>query len=347
MVHPGPQFSVHDVYLGWLEAFNDIGIRTHEYNLHDRLAFYEHAYLYTGKDDGEGHKQFRKALDRDHVVALATNGIMSTAYQFWPEVIIIVSAIFIPPDTIDTMRSRGHKIVMLMTESPYEEPRQLEAGAHADLVLLNDPAKLDEYDDAGIPAFYMPHAYRPGLHYPGPGQDDLQTDFAFVGTGFPTRVEFFERMRAAGAFDGIDVTLAGNWQFTPVESELRHLISHAPEECVDNALTALIYRSAKTGINMYRKEKDDTCHDGVACGPREIEMAACGLFYLREPRPESDELFPMLPTFVSPEDAAEQLRWWLAHDTDREEAALKARAAVRHRTFQANAEKLLELLDEL
>jgi spore maturation protein CgeB len=347
LVHPGPQFSVHDVYQGWLEALHETGIRTHEYNLQDRLTFYEHAYLMTGDDDGEGHKQFRKALPRDLVVDFASNGILSTAYQFWPQVVIVVSSIFIPPYMIDVMRDRGTKVVMLFTESPYEEPRQLECAEHADLVLLNDPLKLDEYDKIGVPACYMPHAYRPSLHYPGPGASDMETDFAFVGTGFPTRVEFFERMAAAGAFEGIDVTLGGNWGFAPMGSSVQSLLSHDPNECVDNELTALIYKSAKAGINIYRHETDDVHHDGIACGPREIEMAACGLFYLRDSRPESDDLFPMLPTFESPEDAAEQLQWWLAHDTEREEAALKARAAVRPRTFAANVRKLLELLDEL
>lgn len=338
---------MHDVYQGWLEALTEAGIRTHEYNLHDRLAFYEHAYLYTGQEDEQGHKAFRKALPRPMVVQAASNGILSTAYQFWPEVVIIVSSIFIPPQMIDVMRDRGSKVVMLFTESPYEEPRQLECAEHADLVMLNDPLKLADYDKIGVPAVYMPHAYRPRIHYPGPGQDDLQTDFAFVGTGFPTRVEFFERMHKAGAFEGIDVTLAGNWQFAPESSPVHKLLSHDPKECVDNELTAMIYRSAKVGINMYRHEKDDVYHDGVACGPREIEMAACGLFYLRDPRPEGDDLFPMLPTFTSPEDAAEQMRWWLAHDTEREEVAMKARAAVRPRTFTANVAKMLELLDEL
>lgn len=347
IVHPGPQFSVHDVYKGWHEALTDMGIRTHEYNLQDRLAFYEHAYLYTGQEDGEGHKEFRKALHRDDVVAMASNGVLSTAYQFWPDVVLIVSCIYIPPNVIDVMRDRGHKIVMLFTESPYEEPRQLEIAEHADLSLLNDPLRLDDYDKAGLPAVYMPHAYRPRLHYPGPGKDELRTDFAFIGSGFPTRIKFFERMMKAGAFEGIDVTLGGNWQWAHEHSPVRDLISHDPKECVDNETAAMVYRSARVGLNFYRREDDDVYHDGIACGPREIEMAACGLFFLRDSRPESDELFPMLPTFDSPEDAAEQLRWWLAHDTEREEAALKARAAVRPRTFGANAQKLLELLEEL
>jgi hypothetical protein len=80
-------------------------------------------------------------------------------------------------------------------------------------------------------------------------------------------------------------------------------------------------------------------------GPREVEMAATGLFFLRDPRGEGDEILDMLPTFASPEDASEQLRYWLAHDDERQALAGKAREAVADRTFHNHAATLLRLLD--
>jgi hypothetical protein len=76
-------------------------------------------------------------------------------------------------------------------------------------------------------------------------------------------------------------------------------------------------------------------------------MAACRLPFLRDPRPESDELFPMLPAFDGPADAAEKLRWWLVHDRERERAAGSARAVVSGRTFENNARRFLTLADKL
>jgi hypothetical protein len=80
-------------------------------------------------------------------------------------------------------------------------------------------------------------------------------------------------------------------------------------------------------------------------GPREVEMAACGLFFLRDPRVESDAVLPMLPAVTTPEDASEQLRWWLARDSEREALAAMAREAVANRTFRNNAIGVLKLLD--
>jgi spore maturation protein CgeB len=74
-------------------------------------------------------------------------------------------------------------------------------------------------------------------------------------------------------------------------------------------------------------------------------MAATGLFFLRDPRPEGDEVLRMLPRFSDPGEASEQLRWYLARDERRAELAQQAREAIMNRTFRHNAEELLKLLD--
>jgi hypothetical protein len=73
-------------------------------------------------------------------------------------------------------------------------------------------------------------------------------------------------------------------------------------------------------------------------------MAATGLFFVRDPRGEGDTLWPMLPTFANPAEASDLVRWWLAHDELRADAARKAREAIADRTFTRNAATLLRLL---
>jgi len=151
---------------------------------------------------------------------------------------------------------------------------------------------------------------------------------------------------------GIETVLAGNWQ--PLRDEAHQdsplipLLAHEIDRCLDNEQTVDAYRSAKAGINLYRRESEDQHKgEGWAVGPREIEMAATGLFFLRDPRLEGDLLFPMLPTFSSAREASEQLRWWLKHDDERQEAAGQARAAVADRTFMRNARDLMGHLERL
>jgi spore maturation protein CgeB len=80
-------------------------------------------------------------------------------------------------------------------------------------------------------------------------------------------------------------------------------------------------------------------------GPREVELAACGAFYLTEPRCENREVLPMVPTVAGPEDFADKLRWWLAHDTERQAVADQAREAIADRTFLNSARKLLQIVN--
>jgi spore maturation protein CgeB len=333
--HPGPSFSVHDVYIGWVEALRELGQQVVEFNLSDRLTFYDAALI-------EAEGEVRKALSGEQAHELAVNGIYAALYRTRPDVLLAVSAFFYPPALLDLARSYGTRVVLLHTESPYEDGRQVAIAAHADLNLINDPTNLTAFRKVA-PAEYVPHSYRPSIHHPGLPDPKLAADLAFVGTGYASRIDFFEAMDLAG----LDVLLAGNWQQLDDESPLRSYVAHEPDECLDNEQTADVYRSAQVGLNLYRREAEaEHLAAGWAMGPREIEMAACGLFFLRDPRPEGDEVLSMLPTVAGPEDASEQLRYWLDHPGQRRDLAAAAREAVADRTFTTRAAQLLRWLDK-
>ena len=340
-VHPGPNFSVADVYNGWCEGLRDQGQQVSRYALDARLSFYDQVLLPVPGQDGA----FRPALTEPAAVTeRAVDGLYSHLYRWRPDVLLVVSGFFVPPALLDLARSYGTRVVLLCTEQPYELDRELALAPHCDLVLLNDPTHLNSFREH-TRAEYVPHAYRPAVHHPG--DSPVACDVSFIGTGYPSRIRYFEDLAATGALDALDVVLGGNWQALDATSPLRRYVAHDLAECVDNTVTADVYRGTRVGINLYRQEAErPELAAGWAMGPREVEMAACGLFYLRDPRGEGDELLPMLPTFTSPAEAAELLRWWLAHPDERETAATKAREAIADRTFDNHAARLLRWLTE-
>jgi spore maturation protein CgeB len=297
--------------------------------------------------DDTGHPLVRRAMNDSEALRMAMQGVSHAAFTFWPDVVIFISGFFVTPGIMALLQSRRMKVVLLCTESPYQEQMQLERAQCADIVLLNDPVNIEQYRELGVVAEYAPHAYRPSVHYPrtGPADPDLNADLAFIGTGFTSRIAFFEKMN----LDGLDVLLGGCWPLA-AKSPLRQYMGHDIEQCVPNDETAEVYRNAKCGINFYRREFDDVDVDTEAVpwamGPREIEQAACGMPFLRDPRAEGDEVLHMLPTFATPEDASEQLRWLLSHETEREKIARQAREAIQDRTFTNNAKRLLKLLED-
>lgn len=335
VVEPGPHFSVMDVAKGLAKGLQQCGAEVGTLNLGDRLDLYTQAHL--RKD-----RKWVRALSGDDAVRMAAKGLEVVCYEWWPDIVVIVSGFFIPPEIWGVLARRPHHVVLWCTESPYEDDRQLRPARYADTVIINDPLNLEQFRQINPRTWYMPHSYDPDIHYPGRAHRGLACDFGFVGTGFPSRIEFFEKVD----WTGIHARFGGNWGLVKDKSPLMDLLIAARLECLDNADTAKLYRSAKVNANLYRKETSEAgSNAGWAMGPREVELAACGAFFLREPRGEGDELFPHLPTFTTPVEFEDLLRWWLRHPKERKSAAAAAQAAIADRTFRNTAARLLSLVE--
>ena len=333
VVHPGPDFSVADVFRGTCRGLSELGWDVMPYNLGDRMQWGSIVHL--AATDGTFHKAFPEPED---VYGFALSGLYRAAYRWWPDVIVFVSGFILDQDILEVFKARGHKVACVFTESPYEDSRQFLVAPAFDAVTVNDPVSLERYQQI-TNAIYTPHAYDPTIHYPG--ASTYKSDCVFVGTGYPSRQAFMERVN----WSGIDLALAGNWEHC--DESLTQFVVHDLEDCLDNEDAAEMYRGSATSFNLYRSENNGDVADsgdGIAMGPREVELAACGTWFARQSRPESDDTFPMLPTFSSPEELGDQIRWALAHPDQRDAAAMSARAAIADRTFPNNAAALLRAL---
>jgi spore maturation protein CgeB len=358
LVHPGPDFSVADVYRGWEKALKKMGHTVMTYGTNDRLSFYGSVLM---PDPTKtqcatcGQPGVRAAIrDPQQISQMATKGLFETAFVFWPDVVFFVSAFFMTAPQLAVLRNRNMKIVMLHTESPYQDEEQMMRGQFADLNLLNDACNIEAWKDLGRPVHYQPHSYDPDIHYPDAQGLAKESDFTFIGTLFNSRAKFFHEMD----LHGLNVSFGGNGWDTcaPEYADILPYLGHEPGVCVDNTETARVYRISKTGINFYRREGEDEHQgEGWAMGPREVEMAACGLFFLRDPRPESDEVFggnkamglpDVLPTFTDAGDASEKIKWWVKHDALRNKYATAARDRIVDRTFENAAKKTCVWMEE-
>jgi hypothetical protein len=333
VVNPGPNFSVADVARGWARGLADLGVQVRTFELDKLLDYF--AYAYTDRNG-----EIVKAHTETEAIQLAAGQIKAACYDWWPDLVIVVSGFFMYPQLVDIMRDRHRHVVLLCTESPYEDEAQLQKAAWYDGVILNDPTNLDAFAEVcDGPALYAPHAYDPAVHYRAPAK--RHADVSWIGTCYPSRAAFLEQVD----WSGLDVSFGGNFKDAP-ESLLR-FVGHEPEECVDNDVTAEVYRGSLASFNIYRAETNGQLSDsadGWAMGPREVEMARCGLWFARQSRPESDEVFPMLPTFSDPQELGDQLRWAIANPEARMMAVERAFAAVEDRTFPNNARALLQAL---
>jgi spore maturation protein CgeB len=335
VVTPGPAFSVADVCNGYTKALKRAGWDVQTFDVEAALAFYEAGLRATNQSD---------EADPTKSARLMNQALRGVVYDWWPDLVLIVSSFFIAPETYKVLRQRPQRVAVIFTESPYEDDGQAPIAYYADVCAINDPINIDRFRGANPRTIYLPHAYDPEVHYPGPAAEQYRSQFCFVGTAFPSRIEWFEKAYAAGAFDGVDTALAGNWQELDEASDLNGFLTQNKQWCTANYETAMLYRGADASVNIYRTEamRPELEH-GWAMGPREVELAACGTFFLTQDRGENTDVLPMVPRFESPEDFAEKLRWWLDHDAERERVADAARLAVADRTFDVNLSRLLRL----
>ena len=162
VVHPGPAFSVADVARGWAKGLHAIGIETRTYALDTVLDYFAYAYTDRGGEIVKAHTD-------DEVVQLAAGQIKSALYDWWPDLVVVISGFYMAQQIVEIMRNRHPHIVLVCTESPYEDTAQVTKAAWYDAVVVNDPLNLDLFVEAcDGPAMYLPHCYDPDIHYPGP-----------------------------------------------------------------------------------------------------------------------------------------------------------------------------------
>ena len=127
--------------------------------------------------DGE----MRHLFDFDAAVRIVFESLQATLYATWPDIIVVVSGHFFSAPLFDMIRAnRPHKLVMLHTESPYEDERQIELAQHFDVNVLNDPINIDRFPAGTI---YIPHAYDPRSITPTVGPRSSTSASSAPGTG--------------------------------------------------------------------------------------------------------------------------------------------------------------------
>jgi hypothetical protein len=323
VVEPGPDFSVQDVCVGYVEGLKANGHTVVQLNYNDRIRFYENAL-----------ETVLPMAPSRNVLMLASKSIEAALFEVWPDWLVIITGMYVPIAVMDLARARGIKVALVCTETPYQDDQQLVYARHANMVVVNDPCTIDEYRKVCSNVAYIPHGYsaeriakfaQPVKRY--------ASDFTFVGSAFPSRIQWFEKVEWPEA---LHVRFAGYWGGLPSTSPLRRFVDHPLDECCDNDTTLTRYASTKVSANIYRTEADrpELSH-GWAMGPREVELAACKTFFLRDTRPEGDELLVSLPWIESPETFGDQLAYWCdqARDSERQERAHAAYEAIKDRTF--------------
>lgn len=337
VVHPGPQFSTHDVWVGLCAGLIANGVEVEPYPLHNALTVNQSIYNVAAEYAPLTAQHFNPYA----VVAQALVGMC-----IWKEcdAMIAVTGDRLHFAAIHTLRKAGITTALLCTESPYlTESREQYDAHHYDVVFTNERNAVPLLHHPN--AHYLPHAYNPELHYAGAAEGNKQVDTFFVGTAFEERKALF------GGVDWTGINHIERGTLWRGNSDTETMLA----DLTDNSEAAAWYRSARININHHRTTgvygNGQHIAPGAAqsLGPRAYEIAACAGFQLMDDsRPEALDIFgESLVTYRAGDsaDLEKQIRFWLAHDAYRAEWAAAQHAAIQPHTWAARAAQLLNTLD--
>ncbi len=341
VVHPGATTSTHDVFVGLATALTAQGHVLYDYALDARIAK-NGEYLHwlwqrkrrAAKKGGAPEPTKHSSAD---ILYAAGEELVARALRVVPDVVLVVSGMYLHPDVLVLLRRAGVPVAVLFTESPYDDERQERLLPYVNVAWTNERSSVR----SGLR--YLPHAWNPQVHdLAAPLDEQVPAhDVVFVGTGFVERVDLL----AAVDWRGIDLGLYGSWDLVGSRSKLRQYIKG---EHVENAMAAQLYRRAAIGLNLYRQSKGfgrnaPRIGEGAASlNPRAYELAALGCFTVSDARAEVTEVFgDLVPTFAQPTEVRPLLDRWLADAAGRARVQAQLPAAVAAHTWHARAAQMV------
>jgi spore maturation protein CgeB len=336
-VAPAARFSVMDVYNGQVAGLRENGVKVYEFDYGKRLGLFNEFLQWCAR-----HKKIGEGFN-EKLYTMAGESIYVTAKALEVDLVWMNSPLHVHTLILYLLKRDGIRTAGYMSESPYEDDRWLVRASMFDYCFINDPVSLERWRAVNPQTFYLPHAYDPARHHLN-GHVEKEFDVAFVGTGFPTRRKFFEKVD----WTGITPKFAGYWPKTPTRTKLRPFLEF---RILDNAETVSLYQRSRIGLQLHRT--DTYLQDGGqidpgsahSLGPRSYELAACGVFQVSDERPELREVFgDSVPTFTTPAELEQQIRYYLANPDKREEMGLAQHQAVQPHTFANRMKDVLEIV---
>lgn len=341
LVHPGATWSTADVEAGLRYGLKRHGVTVVPYRLDLRIDVAQKWLHALWRQKKKTDQTLEKPKQPD-IMYHASVGALEMAMRHAVDVVVVVSAMLLHPDVIVMMKRAGLRVVVLFTESPYDEEHELRVAAMVDGCWTNERATLSRFLAVNPRAGYLPHAWHPERHFVSDrvASDLPSHDVVFVGTGFAERITWFNSID----WTGIDLGLYGTWKGLGLSKQIRAAVRGAN---VGNETASALYRRAKIGLNLYRTSKGwgrkapQIAH-AESLSPRAYELAACGSFHLSDYRAEVREVFgDLVPTFSTPGEAAALIRLWLNDAEGRAKVAALLPACVAEASWADRAKTVI------
>ncbi|WP_019638563.1 CgeB family protein [Paenibacillus fonticola] len=247
------------------------------------------------------------------------------------DLVLVLDGMDLPVEHIDALRAKGIRTAIWLTDDPYYTDMTVRTAPHYDYVFTLERNCLDFYRSAGCRnVYYLPFAayvehYRPTLT-----RSPIRRGISFIGTAYWNRVQFLQPI--IGGLMEKGLTINGIWwdrlpEYSSYPNQIEIGKWMGPGE------TAEAYSGSKIVLNLHRSPHDVSVNNNAigltaaSPNPRTFEISACGTLQLADVRDDLSSFYTPgqeIETFSSPDELYEKVTYYLTHETERREIALRA-----------------------
>lgn len=270
--------------------------------------------------------------------------------KFRPDFILSFRGSFLPASYVYQMRKMRIPVGIWVVDDPYRLQTHKDLVKPYNLVITQDSNSVSYYQDQGKKVIHLPLAVNPDKYRPMKVDEKYKSDLCFVGSAFPIRIRYFDQLTPILLSNKTKI-FGQWWEKLKNYSKLKGCISNKPippEEVIQ------YYNGAKIVLNIHRTNNDrqDNPRNIAAYTPnnRTFEIAACRSFQLATWRRDLYDHFSEdeMASFRNLRDLEDKIRYYLAHENERQNMAVKAyQRVLRTHTYQERLITLIEYLKGL
>ncbi|CAH1211811.1 hypothetical protein PAECIP111892_03641 [Paenibacillus auburnensis] len=269
-----------------------------------------------------------------------------------PDLVLVLDGLELPLDQVAELRGRGIKTAIWLTDDPYYTDFTINIVAHYDYVFTLERNCVEIYRGLGCTeVHYLPFAAHREHYRPTTGRSPVQRDVSFIGSAYWNRINFFRDIMPE--LMSYNTVINGIWWDRLPEAPLygeRIEIGKwmTPQE------TAVTYSGSKIVINLHRAHVDELDNNNklyipaASPNPRTFEIAASGTLQLSDARDDMGTFYKVgeeIDTFSSPQEMMDKIRYYLTHEEQRRDMALRAfERTLKDHTYTKRLNQLLTII---
>lgn len=295
-------------------------------------------FILEAYEDGKFHKPINEGIIsglqsqvRQVSVAAPLDNVEELAQRIRPDLVFVLNGIFdLSIEQVDAVRMMGIRTCVWITEDPYFIDVTLQKAPHFDYVFTHELGSVPYYQTAGCQqVHYLPLAVNDAMFRPRHVNVSYNKDISFIGTAFWNRVRFIDKL---SPYLMTKKTFISGFLWDRLKSYRKLGSKVSLERCLSVEDTAAYYNASKIVINLHRSHEDDQHNynargiQALSINPRTFDICACGALQLTDVRHDLTYFYTPgqeLDTYSSPEELKEKCEYYLTHEEERREMALR------------------------